>query len=341
MALAVIAVASIAVVGTGRSAAHAQIATPATEAPFVVLATIKPLHALTAAVLGDVAKTELLIYGGASPHTYALKPSQVRLLNEATAVVMVSSDLETFIEKVVTSLPKSVAVVKVDGAAGLQRWPVREGGLFEGHDHGGGSSKASGRHDHSHDHGDKRSASTKKAQAYSGELDPHLWLDPDNAKAIVMHLAKVFSDLHPKHRATFEKNSAAMIARLDVVTADIKRELKPVEGKRFIVFHDAYQYFERRFGLMASGSITLNPDVQPGARRLKELRGRIQAGGMVCVFAEPQFEPKLITTLIEGTKVRKGTLDPIGIAVPPGPEAYETLVRTMATDFRTCLGATS
>jgi zinc transport system substrate-binding protein len=346
-----------AAVASGLLASHAAPVFAQTTAlsapikPLVVVTTIKPIHALAAAVLGDVAKPELLIDGVGSPHTYALKPSQVRLLNDANAVIMVSSDLETFMDKLAASLPKSVAIVKLDQTPGIERLPLREGGLFEAHDHAdepGKGARGHGHHHHGegHAHGSNAKSGGKppakgKAAPPAQAMDAHLWLDPQNAKAIVSHLARTLSDLSPAHRATFETNASAAMARLDALQEEIARDLQSVGGKPFIVFHDAYQYFERRFGLKAAGSITLNPEVQPGAKRIKALRGRLQAGGAVCLFAEPQFAPKIVTTLIEGTKVRKGTLDPIGVALTPGAGAYEGLLRGLANDLRTCLGGTS
>ena len=162
-------------------------------------------------------------------------------------------------------------------------------------------------HGHGHGHGGKAAPKPagKTQRAPMESFDTHLWLDPQNAKAILAHLTNVLSDISPAHRATFEANASATAGRLDTLQAEITKELEPVAGKPFIVFHDAYQYFEKRFGLQAVGSITLNPEVQPGAKRIKELRGRLEAGGAVCIFSEPQFEPKLVATLIEGTKVRK------------------------------------
>ena len=308
--------------------------TPPPARPLNVIATIKPIHALAAAVLGDVARPGLLIDGAASPHTYALKPSQVRGLNAASAVLMVSDDLETFMIKVAASLPKTVRTVRLDSAPGLTRLPVREGGLYEQDDHDHGHAG----HDHDHE---KKSAAKKSGGPSSPPMDAHLWLDPENGKAILAHLAAVFADLDPAHKATFESNARAAAGRLDQLQKDLVRDLQPVAGKPFLVFHDAYQYFERRFGLTSAGSITVNPEVQPGAKRLKALRDRMEQGGAVCVFAEPQFEPKLVATLINGTKVRKGTLDPVGAALPAGPDAYEGVLRGLAAELRGCLGGTS
>ena len=300
--------------------------------PLSVVVTIKPVHALAAAVLGDVATPHLLIEGAASPHAFALKPSHVRRLNEAQAVIMVSDELETFMGRVRAALPASVKVLELDGVAGLTRLPVRTGGLFEAHDD-----------DHAgHAHASKAAKpGSAPEHAGHGGMDPHLWLDPENAKVILRFLTAELSALSPTHAETFERNARAMADRIDRVSQEIAGELQPLATKPFIVFHDAYQYFEHRYGLSAVGSITLNPEVQPGARRLTALRNRMIAGGAVCVFAEPQFEPKIIATLVAGTKVRKGTLDPIGVALPAGPDAYEGLLRGLASELRTCLGGTS
>jgi zinc transport system substrate-binding protein len=321
------AIGAVAVAWMTISTAPSSAAEPPTGTrPFTVVVTIKPIHALAAAVLGTVAAPELLIEGAGSPHTYALKPSQVRGLHQARAVLMVSDDLETFMGKVSTTLPKAVKLVKLDQAPGLTRLPVREGGLFERDD------------DHDHAHGHKHGHGAARGKA---PMDAHFWLDPENGKAMLAYLAQVFSALAPAHAATFEANARAASTRLDTLQQDLSRDLQPVVAKPFLVFHDAYQYFEQRFGLTSAGSITVNPEVQPGAKRLKALRQRMEAGGVVCVFAEPQFEPKLVATLTEGTKVRKGTLDPIGAKIPPGADAYEALLRGLASDMKTCLGATS
>jgi zinc transport system substrate-binding protein len=298
-----------------------------------VVVTIKPIHSLAAALMEGIGEPHLLIEGTASPHSYALKPSEVRELHAARVVVMVSDGLETFMGKVARSLPKSAKLVRLDRAPGITLLPVREGGLFEAHAHEGKGGQA---HGHGHDHGKKAKSAAKAAP---GMADGHIWLDPVNAKAIVAELARVLGEVAPEHKARLAANAGAATARIDALQAEIARDLEVVRGKPFIVFHDAYQYFESRFGLAAAGSITVNPEVQPGARRLKELRERLEKAGAVCVFAEPQFEPKIVRTLTEGTKVRIGTLDPIGAAIPAGPDAYGQLLKGLAADLKGCLAA--
>jgi zinc transport system substrate-binding protein len=162
-------------------------------------------------------------------------------------------------------------------------------------------------------------------------------LDPVNAKAMVHEIEEALVEADPDNAARYEANADAVSARLDALIADVSSELEPVKGKGFIVFHDGYQYFENRFGITASGSITVSPEVMPGAERITEIRERVQELGAACVFAEPQFEPKLVSTVIEGTNARSGTLDPLGAGLEDGAELYFQLIRNMSTSIKTCL----
>ncbi len=194
----------------------------------------------------------------------------------------------------------------------------RASGTFESHDHVENSDHAG------HDH--------------DAQYDPHIWLDPENAKAIVENVTKALVAKDPPHAEAYKSNAIALIAKIDALALDIERDLAAVKDKPFIVFHDAYQYFEKRFGLAAAGSVTLSPDQQPSAKRLTAVRKKISELGAVCVFAEPGFQPNLIDAVTEGTKARAGTLDPEGIALQPGPELYFTLMRALATNAVECLG---
>lgn len=181
-----------------------------------------------------------------------------------------------------------------------------------------------------HDHGDhKRSA-----------FDPHLWLDPQNAKAMVHEIEEQLTQLDPAHAAIYEANAALLMAELDDLTAEIDAELAPVKGKGFVVFHDAYQYFENRFDMAATGSVTVSPEVLPGAERIRELQAKIQALDVACIFAEPQFEPKLVATIIENTGTKTGVIDPLGATITDGPQLYSTLIRNMAASLKDCLLST-
>lgn len=305
--------------------------TSASAAEPKVVVTIKPVHSLAAAVMAGVAEPKLLIEGTASPHTFALKPSDAKLINEAQLLVRVSEGLEPFTGKLIKSLPKSVRVATLASTEKLTLLPMREGGPFEAHDHGHGGK---GGHKHGHSHG----GSSKKKTA-EAEMDGHIWLDPQNAKLIADVLAKELSVIAPAHAETFRRNADALTKRLDELDAELAASIKPAVDKPYIVFHDAYQYFERRYGLTPAGSVTVNPDVPPSAKRLSDLRRKIASLKATCVFAEPQFAPKVIDTIVEGTSARRGVLDPLGSAAPAGPEQYFATLRGLAGDLRSCLAS--
>lgn len=294
-----------------------------------VVVTSKPVHSLVAGVMEGVGSPRVLIEGAASPHTYAMRPSDAKAVAGADAFFRVSVELEPFTGKLVKSLPKRVRVITLGEAPGLKLLDMREGGAFEAHD------------DHDKDHGhDKKDAHghANKAEHAEDEHDPHIWLDPDNAKAMVAEIVRVLGEASPADAAKFKSNGVAMSAKIDRLAAELDGEMKPLAGKPFIVFHDVAQYFERRFGLTAAGSITVSPDLKPSAKRLTELRRKVMSHDAVCVFAEPSFEPKLVNTLIEGTKARSGTLDAEGVTLKAGPDLYFTLMRNVAAAMKACLG---
>jgi zinc transport system substrate-binding protein len=293
-----------------------------------VVVTIKPLHALVTQVMSGVGVPELLVKGAASPHSYALKPSEARVLNNADLFFRMSETVESFTAKVVKSLPKRVEVVTLQDAPGMKLLAQRTGATFEPHSHG--KDKAHG-HGHSHSH-DK----PKKGDA----IDGHAWLDPDNAKAMVDRIQQALGAKYPDHAAAFKTNAAALAAKLDALAAELDRDLKPIADKPYIVFHDAFQYLERRFGLNVVGSISINPEVPPSAKRLTELRRKIQSLSAVCVFAEPAFDRRLVDNLIEGTSARTGMLDAEGGSLDPGPDLLFALMRKLASALKGCLAPT-
>ena len=286
-----------------------------------VVVTIKPIHALAAAVMAGVGEPKLLIEGTASPHTFALKPSDARLVNGATVFVRVSEGLEPFTTKLVRSLPKNVRVVTLQDTSGLTLHRLRDGGTFESH--------SSGKtHAHGHNH---------HAQGASDSTDGHIWLDPTNAKLMARAMADQFAAVMPRQADILRANAERLTVQLDRLDREIESELRPHTAKPYVVFHDAYQYFERRYGLSPVGSVTINPDVPPSAKRLTELRAKLKGLRAACVFAEPQFAPKVIDIIVEGTTTRRGLLDPLGATIPAGPAHYETLIRSLASGLKSCL----
>ena len=290
--------------------------TPA-AADINVVVTIKPLHALVTQVMDGAGKPDLLVSGASSPHTYSLKPSDATRLNHADVFFRMSAAMEPFTAKIVKSLPKQVQVVTLQDTKGLELLPRRTGGAFEEHGHGPGDG-----HGHKHD---------------SDATDGHAWLDPDNAKLIADRIAEVLAAKEPAKAATFRANAASLKSKLDALKTELAGDLAPIAGKPYIVFHDALQYFERRFNLKVVGAISVNPEVAPSAKRLSALRNRVVSLGATCVFAEPQFDARLVNNLIEGTPARTGTLDPEGGKIEAGPDHYFTLLRGLARDLKACL----
>jgi zinc transport system substrate-binding protein len=303
------------------AAASALIATASSaHAQLSVVATIKPLHALVAQVMEGTGVPELLVGGTASPHTFAIKPSDAKKLARATVVFRVSEAVEPFTAKMATGLPKSATLVTLQSAAGIKTLPRRAGGPFEADAHKHGAA------DHDHDHGKKPS-----------NIDGHIWLDPANAAVMLDAIAAALAAKAPENTAKYQANAIAAKTRIEALAAELARELAPVAAKPFIVFHDATQYFEKRFGLTVAGSITTDPDVPASGKRLSALRAKVLSSGATCVFSEPNFEAKVIAAITEGSAARTAVLDPEGVMLTPGPDLYDTLLRTMAKSIRTCL----
>jgi len=323
------------------------------QAEVKVVASIKPVHSLVSAVMLGVGEPALLVKGAGSPHTYALKPSQARKLQDADLVFWMGRDLEAFLEKSIEGIATSAKSVPLMDSHGLVKLGFREGGAFDPHghddedhddeDHDDEDHDDHGHDDHGHDdhgeddHEEHGHGEDDHDDHGHGEADPHVWLDPVNAKAMVHEIEEALVEADPAHATTYEANAEALMARLDGLAAEIDAELMPVKGRGYIVFHDAYRYFETRFGVSAVGSISLSPEVLPGAERVSKLQEKVRNLGAACVFSEPQFEPKLVATVTENTNARTGVLDPLGASIADGPELYFTLIRTMAKSVKDCL----
>ena len=296
-----------------------------------VVASIKPVHSLVSAVMAGVGEPHLIIGGHASPHTFVMRPSDAAALEDADIVFMIGDTMETSLVGPVESLAGDARVVKLVDTPGLVRRPMREGGAFEDHDHDSHGHAGQDDHDdHGHSHGHAHDDD-------DGPFDMHVWLDPINGWSKARAIAGALAELDPANAATYQANVDALLHRLEHLTGEIAKAVAPARGVPFIVFHDGYRYFENRFGLTAAGSVVISPDRAPGARRISELREKLQDLGVVCVFDEPQFDKRLVYTVIEGSDVRSGTVDPLGADIEDGPELYFTLLRNMATAFKECL----
>ena len=272
-----------------------------------VLATIKPVHSLVAGVMEGIGKPELLIGGGLSEHSYALKPSDAAKIARAKVVFWIGPDLETTLSGPLANLAGEAKVVDLEDAPGLRRLSARPGGLWAG-----------------------------KPPA-SGRINPHIWLDPQNAMAMTRAIAVALSAADPADAARYRTNARRQIARLTALDRLLTRMLAPVRDRPFIVFHDAYPYFVSRYGLDAIGAVTVEPDRPVGPRRVEQLRDALKSGKAVCIFREPQFSPALIGALADGTTARVGVLDPLGADLPPGPGLYPALMERMARSLLQCL----
>ncbi|MBD8689319.1 MULTISPECIES: zinc ABC transporter substrate-binding protein ZnuA [unclassified Rhizobium] len=315
----------------------------AMAAPNVVVS-IKPIHSLVAAVMAGVGEPALIVDGGASPHTYNLKPSNARAIEGADVVFWVGDGLEKFLEKPLQSLGSKATIVELDDAKGLEKLPFREGGPFEGHDHGEHEGHDHAAHDHgshedhaSHEHEHEDKHEHEGHDHDEGEFDMHLWLDPANAKAMAFEIEKTLITADPQNAQAYQQNTKKLIEDLDALDKEIVATVAPVKDKPFIVFHDAYQYFESRYGVKTVGSITVSPESIPGAERIKQIHAKVKELNATCVFAEPQFEPKLVNVVIEGTNAKSATLDPEAATLEAGPDLYFKLMRGIATSLKNCL----
>ncbi|AJD41568.1 Zn-uptake transporter substrate-binding protein ZnuA [Rhizobium gallicum bv. gallicum R602sp] len=310
-------------------------ASKAADAPAVVTS-IKPIHSLVSAIMQGVGTPELIVDGAASPHTYNLKPSDASALQSAKVIFWVGPGLEAFLEKPLESLGSGASIAELEDAPGLVKLKFREGGAFEAHDDG---DEAEAGHEHEeagHDHD-----AHAEGDHGHGEFDTHLWLDPMNAEAMAAEITTTLVAADPANALTYQANAKALDAKIDALDREITDIVTPVKEKPFIVFHDAYQYFEHRYAVRVAGSITVSPENMPGAERVSEIHKKVADLGATCVFAEPQFEPRLVNVVIEGTDAKAGVLDPEAATLEAGPDLYFTLMRGIANSMKDCLSRES
>ncbi len=304
-----------------------------------VVTSIKPVHSLVAAVMDGVGEPGLILQGAGSPHTYSLRPSQARMLAGADVIFWVGPNLEAFMAKPLESLADGADLITLSEADGVTLLEPREGGAFEAHSHGDeGDDHGHGEEGHDHD----KEAAAEAAHAehdhdHDHGPDAHLWLDPENARAMVKTIAAELSRANPENADAYAANAKKVEEKLTALESEVAAELAPVKDRPFIVFHDAYQYFEKRFGLAAAGSITVSPEVIPGAQRIDEIHAKVKTLNAACVFSEPQFEPRLVEVVTEGSDAKSGVLDPLGAELADGPNLYFELIRNMATSLKECL----
>ncbi len=303
----------------------------------LAVASIKPVHSLVSAVMAGVAEPHLIIRGAQSPHTFSMRPSDAAALSKARVIFLIDEHKEVALAGPIGNLADDALVVRLAGSQGLHLLPLREGGAFEEHEHDAGEAEHGENEDRDDQHHDDGHGHQHGHHHAHGDVDFHVWLDPENAVLMTYEIIEALSFADPDNAATYESNGYALIDSLDELIAELDAELAPIRDKPFIVLHDAYRYFEQRFGLNAAGSITVNPERAPGAQRIAEIRDRVRELGGVCVFAEPQFDSRVIDVVTEGTAADAGIVDPLGAEIEDGPELYFTLLRNLAASFKECM----
>ena len=305
--------------------------TPA-NADVKVVTSIKPIHSLASYLMDGVGKPDLIVDGYASPHGFALKPSHAKMLQNADLIFWVGEDLENFLEKPLKSIAKKAEKIELMEIKGLKKLEFRERNIFEGHDdHGHDEHKKEDEHK---EHGHKEDKHDDHHEHAHGEHDPHIWLDPMNAKVILKEMAEHLIENDQENASTYKANLKKALKDLDKLTKKVKSELN--KDFKSIVFHDAYQYFEKRFDVNVLGAFTVNTDVLPGAEQLSEIREIIEHDKVSCVFSEPQFNPDIINAVAKDMNIKTGVLDPLGATLTPGKTLYFDLISNMSKSFKSC-----
>jgi zinc transport system substrate-binding protein len=282
-----------------------------------VAASIKPIHSLVASVMQGVGTPTLIVNDNNSPHSYTMKPSDAEILETSKVIFWVGHELEAFLEKPIETLGANAVAIALMDTKGIATHPVREDENFSAESEDLNANHAA------HDHGDAS--------------DAHIWLDPENAKVMAKAIAETLSKADPENASAFTANAQKLALELDALSAEIKAKLASAKKIEFLVFHDAYQYFEKRFDIPAAGALALHPENAPGAATISNLKNQIAKGKIKCVFSEPQFDDKLTKLLLEGTTAKTAVLDPLGASIEAGPAHYASLLRSLTQTLTTCL----
>ena len=310
-----------------------------------VVASIKPIHSLISYVMDGVGTPGLLVDGSSSPHTFQLKPSHATMLQEADIVFWIGEDLESFLETPLESIAKEAKQVTLMESEDIVMLKFREKNVFDDHDDHGDEHDDHDEHeehgdeheehgDEHEEHGDEHDEHAHHDGHNHGEFDIHFWLDPEIAKTIVQIAAKEISEIDPANASKYEANAAKALNKLDQLINDTRGKIN--KDATYVVFHDAFQYFEQRFGIEVIGALTVNPEILPGAKQLAEIREIIEHEAVNCLFSEPQFNPTIAEIIASDTGVKAAVLDPLGAELEPGKDLYFDLISDMASSFESC-----
>jgi zinc transport system substrate-binding protein len=289
-----------------------------------VVASLKPIHSLVSALMQGAGTPQLLLNDTQSPHHMSLRPSQIRMLNDADLIIWIGGRLEPALSHLMEQQQDRSKVIELIELPDLHLLPIRDRRAW--HSHGEESHG-----DHSHG----------TPAAHAKMVDHHIWLSPENAIKIVLHLRASLQQLDPTNSEIYQQNSQQLVSRIEKLDARIQTDLAQVKHLPYIVFHDAYQYFEAHFGLDAVGSVSIDPDQLSGARHVLRLRDTIRRTGARCIFTEPQFEPKLARALVEDTPANTGQLDPLGSQHKAGADSYFLLMQALSDSLLDCLSQES
>ena len=296
-----------------------------------VVTTIKPLHSLISRIMETRGEPQLIIEGTNNPHTFVFKPSHANMIEEADIVFWIGEDLEAFMEKPLNSLAKNAKKIAFMDSDSIEKLKFREENIFDDHDdhddHDGHDDEHEG-HDDQDDHAGHHDGHNH------GEFDAHIWLDPENAKEMVKIIRDELIKIDPDGQRQYSVNAAGATLELDNLINSVEKELS--KDISYIVFHDAYQYFETRFGVKSAGALTLNPDVLPGAKQIADIQDLINDKGIKCIFSEPQYNPKIIETLGNDMNISTGVMDPLGAYIDAGPSMYSELINEIANSIKNC-----
>ena len=302
------------------------------KADLKVVTSIKPIHSLASYIMDGVGSPGLIVDGYNSPHTFQLKPSHAKMLEQADIIFWIGEDLENFLEKPLATIAKKAEKIELLEIKGIKKLKFRERNIFEeheGHDDHGDDAKKEEHDDHGHDA--KKEEHDDHDDHGHGEYDPHIWLDPINAKIILNGITEHLIENDSKNASTYKSNLAKALAKIDKLIIDVITETNT--DLSYVVFHDAYQYYENRFNVNILGAMTVNPDVMPGAEQIHEIHEVIEHDNVSCILSEPQFNPDIIKSIAKDTNVKTGVLDPLGANLKPGKDLYFDLIRNMSASF--------
>ena len=320
-----------------------------------VISTIQPINSLVSAIIGNTGKSITIIPSEQSPHDFKLKPSDVKVLQNGNIIFYVSNHLESSITKVLKNLPKNIKLINLMEESGVNHLAIRDNDAWERHDHHGHDDhdvhdKHGKKHDDHDDHDkhgkkhDDHDDHDKHGKKHDGhddhekEDDVHVWLSPDNAIKIVQKVNKVLSLYFPENSKIYNDNKTKFINKIKNLQKELVNELSPIKNKPYIVFHDAYQYFEKTFELNAVGSVALEGDIASSPKQISFIKDKIVKSKALCVFQEPQFDSKLVKIVVEGTDAKIGTLDPLGVNISENKDFYLQLLTNMTKSLKECLG---